>query len=51
LHEADAMRPERANSAEIQFCTAAEFGALPGAADGPLRTMLAMGGSAGLRTQ
>lgn len=51
LGEADAMRPEHANVAEIQFYTAAEFRALLEAADGPMRAMVALSGLAGLRTQ
>jgi len=50
LNEADTMRPERANSAEVQFYTATEFRALLDAAEGPMRAMIAIGGLAGLRT-
>ncbi|MGB7769839.1 MAG: site-specific integrase [Verrucomicrobiia bacterium] len=51
LLEADAMRPERANTAEIAFYTPREFGALLEAADASLRPMIAIGGLAGLRTE
>ncbi|MGH7990043.1 MAG: hypothetical protein ACREDS_07655 [Limisphaerales bacterium] len=50
LFEADAMRPERANTAEIHFYTPHEFAALLQNADETLRPILAIGGLAGLRT-
>jgi len=50
LLEADGMRPENANTSEIEFYTAAEFKALLDAAEGPMRAMVALGGLAGLRT-
>lgn len=50
LGEADAMRPEHANTAEILFYTPKEFQTLLEAAEGPMRAMIAMGGLAGLRT-
>lgn len=50
LAEADAMRPEHANSAEVAFYTAKEFRALLETAEGPMRAMIALGGLAGLRT-
>jgi integrase len=50
LFEADAMRPERANTAEIQFYTPREFAALLETADATLRPIIAIGGLAGLRT-
>ncbi len=54
LAEADAMRPEHGNEAEIEFYTPAELAALLEAADGPeessMRAMIAIGGLAGLRT-
>ncbi len=50
LLEADAMRPERANTAEIGFYTANEFRALLEAAEGSMQAMVAIGGLAGLRT-
>ena len=37
LNEADAMRPEHANNAEIEFYTPAELKALLDAAEGPMR--------------
>jgi integrase len=51
LGEADQMRPEHANTAQIEFYTAKEFRALLEAADGTMRALIAMGGLAGLRTQ
>ncbi len=51
LGEADGMRLENGDAAEIQFYTPAEFKALLDAAEGPLRAMIAIGGLAGLRTQ
>jgi integrase len=50
LLEADTMRQEHANGAEVQFYTATEFRALLEAAEGPMRAMVAIGGLAGLRT-
>ena len=50
LAEADAMRPEYANSAEVAFYTPKELRALLEAAEGPMRAMIAIGGLAGLRT-
>ncbi|MGO9477299.1 MAG: tyrosine-type recombinase/integrase [Limisphaerales bacterium] len=50
LFEADAMRPERANTAEIQFYTPREFAVLLGTANATLRPIIAIGGLAGLRT-
>ena len=50
LFEADTMRPERANNAEIQFYTPREFAALLETADATLRPIMAIGGLAGLRT-
>jgi integrase len=51
LGEADTMRPERANTAEVLFYTPKEFRALLEAAEGPMQALLAVGGLAGLRTQ
>lgn len=51
LNEADRLRPEKANTAEVQCHTAEELRALLAEADGPLRAMIAIGGLAGLRTQ
>jgi integrase len=51
LLEADGMRPERANTAEVHCHTANELRALLNAAEGPMRAMIAIGGLAGLRTQ
>jgi integrase len=50
LGEADAMRPEHANNAEVEFYTPKEFRALLETAEGPMRAMVALGGLAGLRT-
>jgi len=50
LNEADAMRPEHANTAEVEFYTPKEFRTLLETADGPMRAMIAIGGLAGLRT-
>jgi integrase len=50
LLEADAMRPERANTAAVEFYTTGEFAALLAAADDTLRPIIAIGGLAGLRT-
>jgi integrase len=51
LGEADAMRPEHANHAEIEFYSPTEFKALLDSAEGFLQAMIAIGGLAGLRTQ
>jgi integrase len=51
IGEADAMRPEHANTAEIQLYTPNELRALLEAAEGPMRAMIALSGLAGLRTQ
>lgn len=51
LGEADQMRPEHANTAEVEFYTAKELRALLEAAEGPMRAMIAISGLAGLRTQ
>ena len=51
LNEADAMRPEHANTAEVQCYTPKELCKLLETADGPLRAMIALGGLAGLRTE
>jgi integrase len=50
LDEADAMRPEHANNAEIEFYTPDELRALLEVAEGPMRAMVALAGLAGLRT-
>jgi integrase len=50
LNEADAMRPERANTAETQIYTPGEFADLLKYADATLRPIIAIGGLAGLRT-
>jgi integrase len=50
LNEADAMRPEHANTAETQFYTPGELAALLATANDTLRPMIAIGGLAGLRT-
>ncbi|MDE3068439.1 MAG: hypothetical protein KGJ60_12955 [Verrucomicrobiota bacterium] len=50
LLEADSMRPEHANTAEIHFYTPRELTALLVNADEALRPLLAIGGLAGLRT-
>jgi len=51
LGEADKMRPEKANTAEVQCYTAKEFRKLLEASSGALRAMIALGGLAGLRTE
>jgi integrase len=51
LAESDGMRPERANTADTEFYTPAEFKALLDTAQGPMRAIVAIGGLAGLRTQ
>jgi integrase len=53
LLEADTMRPERANTAAVEFYTPGEFAALLKAAKtayAKLRPIIAIGGLAGLRT-
>jgi len=50
LNEADAMRPERANTAAVEFYTPDEFAALLKTANETLRPIIAIGGFAGLRT-
>ena len=51
LDEADGMRPEHANTAEVEFYTPEEFRGLLKVSNGPLRAAVAIGGLAGLRTQ
>jgi integrase len=51
LGEADQMRPEHANTAEVEFYSASELRSLLEAADGPMQALLAIGALAGLRTQ
>ncbi len=51
LGEADAMRPEHANTAEVECYTPKEFRALLESADADMLPMLAIGGMAGLRTE
>jgi integrase len=51
LNEADAMRSERANIADVEFYTPREFAALlETAKDTTLQPLIAIGGLAGLRT-
>ena len=50
LIEADAMRPERANTAAVELYTPEELAALLAAADDTFRPIIAIGGLAGLRT-
>ena len=50
LNEADALRPEHANTADVEFYTADEFAALLKNADKTLRPAIAIGGLAGLRS-
>ena len=50
LIEADAMRPERANTATVELYTPEELAALLAAADDTFRPIIAIGGLAGLRT-
>ncbi len=50
LFEADTMRPERANTAEVSLYTPREFAALLETANETLRPIIAIGGLAGLRT-
>jgi integrase len=50
LGEADGLRPEHANTAEISFYTPRELAALLANADDTLRPVIAVGGLAGLRS-
>jgi integrase len=50
LEEADGLRPEKANTAEILFYSPTEFRALLESSEGSMRAMIALGGLAGLRT-
>jgi integrase len=50
LGEADGLRPEHGNTAEVEFYTAKEFRALLETAEGPMQAMIAISGLAGLRT-
>jgi integrase len=50
LGEADGLRPEHANTAEISFYTPRELAALLANADDTLRPAISVGGLAGLRT-
>jgi integrase len=50
LMEADAMRPEHANTADVEFYSPGELAALLAAADETLRPVIAIGGLAGLRS-
>lgn len=50
LFEADSMRPEHANTAEIQLYAPRELAALLASTDDTLRPLIAIGGLAGLRT-
>lgn len=49
LREADGMRLEHANTAEVHFYTPKEFRALLESSSGPMRAIIAIGGLAGLR--
>ncbi len=51
LGEADGLRPEHANTAEISFYTPRELAALLANADDTLRPVIAVGGLAGLRSK
>ncbi|HTX20492.1 MAG TPA: hypothetical protein VMD27_01340 [Candidatus Aquilonibacter sp.] len=51
LGEADGLRPEHANTAEISFYSPRELAALLASADETLRPVLAVGGLAGLRSK
>ena len=51
LGEADGLRPEHANTAEISFYTPRELAALLANADENLRPLIAVGGLAGLRSK
>lgn len=50
LNEAEAMRPERGNTAEVSFYTPRELKTLLDGADDDLRALIAIGGLAGLRS-
>ncbi len=50
LGEADGLRPEHANTAEVSFYTPLELAALLANAGNELRPLIAVGGLAGLRT-
>lgn len=50
LGEADGLRPEHANTAEVSFYSPRELAALLANADEILRPLIAVGGLAGLRT-
>ncbi|MGH8024485.1 MAG: tyrosine-type recombinase/integrase, partial [Limisphaerales bacterium] len=50
LGEADGLRPEHANTAEVSFYTPRELAALLASADDTLRPLIAVGGLAGLRS-
>ena len=50
LNEADAMRPEHANTADVYFYAPRELAVLLETADATLRPLVAIGGLAGLRT-
>jgi integrase len=50
LVEADSMRPEHANNAEVAFYAPAEFQALLAVSKGSMHATIAIGGLAGLRT-
>jgi integrase len=50
LGEADGLRPEHGNTAEVAFYSPREFAALLESADATLRPLLAISGLAGLRT-
>jgi integrase len=51
LGEADGLRPEHANTAEVSFYTPRELAALLANADDTLRPVIAVGGLAGLRSK
>jgi integrase len=51
LGEADGLRPEHANTAEISFYTPRELAALLASANDTLRPVIAVGGLAGLRSK
>jgi integrase len=50
LNEADGMRQELANTAEVEFYAPKEFRSLVECAEGPMRALIAIGGLTGLRT-
>jgi integrase len=50
LNEADGMRQELANTAEVEFYTPNEFRSLLECAEGPMSALIAVGGLTGLRT-